>query len=130
MQFSSLKRSSSTASANKSNNSGSSQQQDELDTYLLEDTIYPDNNETFNSIHWWRDNAKRFPNLSKMARAFLAIQASSVASECVFSLGGRVISDQRANLKSVTLRKLVLSQDWLKSMEDYNWRNFAYNYEI
>ena len=43
-------------------------------------------NEDINVLNWWKDHEKDFPKLSKLARSFLSIPASSSAAERVFSI--------------------------------------------
>ena len=43
--------------------------------------------ENTNSLEWWKAHQLKFPNLSRMARDYLAIPATSVPSEQSFSLG-------------------------------------------
>jgi hypothetical protein len=54
---------------------------------------------------WWKNNQHKYPNLSRLARDFLAIPASSVPSECAFSSGRRLVSDFRCSLASETFPK-------------------------
>lgn len=61
----------------------------ELDKYLLEDQ--EPESEDFDILSWWKVNSPRFPVLSQLARDVLAIFMSSVASECAFSTGGRIL---------------------------------------
>ncbi|KAH0711976.1 hypothetical protein KY289_007935 [Solanum tuberosum] len=69
--------------------SGSLGIKSELDRYLLEDQ--EPEYEDFDILIWWKVNSPRFPILSQLARDVLAISMSSVASECAFSTGGRIL---------------------------------------
>ena len=46
----------------------------------------------------WKKNQQFFPHLSILARKYLAIPASSVPSERVFSLAGNLVSKKRARM--------------------------------
>ena len=46
---------------------------------------------------WWKSNAVKYTHLAVLALRCLAIQPTSVASERVFSLSGRVISKTNKN---------------------------------
>lgn len=103
----------------------------ELERYLDEETVPPTDDPTeFDILNWWKLNACRYPNVAKMARAILAIQASSVASESAFSTGGRIVSDQRSSFKSETVTTLMLAQDWLRSINEYKWKTSSSSYGV
>ena len=48
-----------------------------------------------------------------MARDFLAIPLSTVASESAFSCGKRILGDTRSSLTPDMLQALVCAKDWL-----------------
>lgn len=58
-------------------------------------------------LHWWKDNAVRFPIMSIFARKYLAVQGTSVPSERVFSKGGIVVSDFRTCLTPEHAEQLI-----------------------
>ena len=60
------------------------QMERQLQTYLAEPLI----SNKSDPFGWLADNAKRLPELACVARKFLAIPATSVASERVFSAAG------------------------------------------
>ena len=43
--------------------------------------------ETDDVLMWWKFNSKKYPNLSRMARDYLAIPGTSASSERLFSSG-------------------------------------------
>ncbi len=55
-------------------------------------------------LAWWKKHSGMFPNLSKMARQFLALPASSVGVERLFSAAGRMHDSFRKSTKEVTLQ--------------------------
>ena len=59
-------------------------------------------------------NADRFSILSILARDVLAVPISTVASESVFSTGGRVLDCFRSSLTPKLVEALICSQDWLR----------------
>ncbi|KAM3340617.1 hypothetical protein P3S68_028251 [Capsicum galapagoense] len=85
----------------------------EMKKYLAEE-IDPDS-EQFDILGWWKANGPRFSILVEMAHDVLAISIFSVASECAFSTGGRVIDPFRSSLTPKLVQSLICLQDWLRS---------------
>ena len=68
-----------------------------------------------NPLLWWKNRAETFPRLSKLARYYLAIQATSAPSERVFSLANMIISRLRTRLDPETAGALVFlngTKEW------------------
>jgi hypothetical protein len=63
---------------------------------------------------WWLINRESYPILSRMAFDLLAIPATSVLSEEVFSKAGDLITKRRNRLNKKTIRILMLLESWLK----------------
>ena len=84
----------------------------ELDKYLSEDN--EELSKSFDIMKWWKNNATRFPIMSRMARDLLAIPISTVASESAFSSGGRTLHDFRTSLTPTMVERLVCTNDWLR----------------
>lgn len=86
----------------------------EVDIYL-EDSLVPlSEGETVDVLKWWKRNAENYPVLAKMARDFLAIPLSSVASESTFSIASMIIDKHGSSLNPETAEGLICSKDWLK----------------
>lgn len=58
-------------------------------------------------LAWWRENQARFPLLSKVARKYMTICATSTPSERVFSAAGNIVTPLRASLKPDKVNMLV-----------------------
>ena len=71
-------------------------EENEVERYLRE-PLAPEQTLT---LDYWKQNLQRYPIISKFARAFLAVQASSVESEREFSIAGDVISINRSVYQS------------------------------
>ncbi|KAH0736593.1 hypothetical protein KY285_012300 [Solanum tuberosum] len=93
-------------------NSGSGAAKSELERYLKEDQELE--HDDFDVLSWWKVNAPRFPILSELAHDVLAIPISSVALECAFSIGGRILDRFRSSLTPKCVQSLVCAQDWLR----------------
>jgi len=76
---------------------------DEVEEYLKLSTIDPE----MNPLKWWKIHATDFPVISKLARKYLCICASSSPSERVFSLSGHIVSKKRNSLKPDKVNMLV-----------------------
>ena len=80
----------------------------ELEKYLMmpsEDQVDP--------LLWWRAQQCEYPTLSQIARDYLSIQATSVASEQAFSIAGQTISDVRNRLDGETARVILCLKSWI-----------------
>jgi hypothetical protein len=79
----------------------------ELTRYLsapLEDKVDP--------LLWWHAQQSVYPILSLMARDYLSVQATSVASEQAFSVAGQAITSQRNRLDPDTARASLCLRSW------------------
>lgn len=64
-------------------------------------------------LAWWHANQKRFLVLSKLAQKYLAIPATSTASERLFSDAGNTMTIKRTSLLPTTFEHLVfLKKNW------------------
>ncbi|EIW82968.1 hypothetical protein CONPUDRAFT_52150, partial [Coniophora puteana RWD-64-598 SS2] len=64
-------------------------------------------------------HANKFPVISRMARAFLAIPATSVSVERVFSASRHVCRDSRSSLKASTITSVMCTKKWLEDADLY-----------
>nr|GFA34683.1 zinc finger BED domain-containing protein RICESLEEPER 2 [Tanacetum cinerariifolium] len=71
----------------------------------------------FDILSWWKERQSQFPVLSIMTRDLLSVQASTVASESVFSLSGRVLSIRRTRLTPASLEMCICLKDHLDAQE-------------
>lgn len=75
----------------------------ELEAFIEEPNVAED----CNPLQWWATNRSRFPCVADVARSILAIPATSVDSERLFSKCGLVVSDRRSSLSSQHVEQLV-----------------------
>ncbi|XP_076879714.1 cytochrome b5 type B isoform X1 [Brachyhypopomus gauderio] len=75
----------------------------ELTRYIQEEPI----DANADPLAWWRVNEARFPLLSKLARKYMCICATSTPSERVFSTAGNIVSPFRSSLKPHKVNMLV-----------------------
>jgi hypothetical protein len=85
----------------------------ELDLYLEEPTL--PRTQELDIISWWQHAGIKYPTLRKIARDIMAIPVTTVASESVFSTGGRVISPHRSRLAPKTVEGLMCMQAWSRA---------------
>lgn len=69
--------------------------QHELQSYLTSPVIDSEGD----PLMWWCTKEKSLPSLSCLAKSYLAIQATSVTSERIFSYSGNIVTNKRACLK-------------------------------
>jgi len=75
----------------------------EIDSFLQE----PNEAEDANPFTWWQVNQLQYPSLAVVARSYLGVPSTSVASERVFSKCGRVCSERRSLLSPEHVEQLV-----------------------
>ena len=63
-------------------------------------------------LQWWRTNALKFPVLAVMACNYLAIPATSAASERVFSTAGNIVTKNRNRLAPSSIEQLISLNRW------------------
>nr|XP_011460276.1 PREDICTED: zinc finger BED domain-containing protein DAYSLEEPER-like [Fragaria vesca subsp. vesca]XP_011460277.1 PREDICTED: zinc finger BED domain-containing protein DAYSLEEPER-like [Fragaria vesca subsp. vesca] len=85
----------------------------EVDQYLEAALELIDDLDCFDILLWWKLNQFKYPVLAAIARDVLSIQVSTVASESVFSTGGRVVDCFRSSLTPKTAEGLICIQNWL-----------------
>ena len=64
-------------------------------------------------LSWWHTHSTEYPVLSKMAKDYLSVQASSVPCEQLFSLAGNVVSKKRNKLSESTTRACLCLRSWM-----------------
>ena len=69
----------------------------ELDYYLEEPTLH-DSYEEFDILVWWKANGLKYLILQMIARDFLAISISTIASEFSFSIVGQFVTPHCSRL--------------------------------
>ena len=82
--------------------------------------MLPSSDEEFDILAWWKTNGLKYPTLQMIARDFLAIPISTVASESAFSTSGRFLTPHHSRLRPDTLEAMMCLQDWL-------WANISSN---
>lgn len=65
-----------------------------------------------NLLHWWKEHEIEYPRLAKMARDLLAIPATSVPAERLFSKAGLTIRKHRNRLNAESARSLLCLNSW------------------
>ena len=81
----------------------------EMTSYLMTSDLEEDED----PLQWWLKHEHTFPRLSKLAKKYLSIPATSSPSERLFSVGGNIVTCHRAALKPDAVDRLVfLSMNW------------------
>jgi hypothetical protein len=81
---------------------------DEIKRYL---TCTATGEEEDNPLNFWKERCRDFPMLSKLCRVYLAISASSVPVECMFSVTGLILNGKRSSLAPYKLNYLSFIHD-------------------
>jgi len=92
-----------------------SDKRSEIDVYLSEPVA--EHHSKFDVLDYWRTNSGRFPNLSKMARDYLAVPGTSTPSERAFSGGRQLITDFRCRLSGKTITACMLLKNWIRQWD-------------
>jgi len=61
-------------------------------------------------VVWWEKNAKKFPNLSVMARQYLGCPATSATVERLFSQVGISFSPKRQRAQVATVADIIFTK--------------------
>ena len=73
--------------------------------------------ETEDPLNWWKIRSQNFPKLAKLARKYLAIPATSVSSERLFSDAGNLINAKRTNLDTKLVGQMLFLKRNIKTMQ-------------
>ena len=68
--------------------------------------------EKLDPINWWKTHKQEFPLLSSLAHNYLAIMATSVPCEQLFSIAGLTITKTRNRLNSDSVRACLCFKSW------------------
>ena len=79
------------------------QSSDEVTEYLKEDKIKFDQN----PFEWWANKKSKYPVLSRMARIYLAVPATSTPSERLFSDAGNLLTSKRSKINSELFKRII-----------------------
>jgi hypothetical protein len=60
-----------------------------------------------NPLIWWSEKKESFPILSGLARKYLAVSATSTASERLFSDAGNLLTNKRTRMKPKLFKKMM-----------------------
>ena len=86
------------------------QLKDEVSAYMAKECISIDSN----PLAWWKDNESVYPNVAMLAHCYLAVPATSVPSERVFSTAGDIVTANRSALTTDNVDKLIFLKKNLK----------------
>jgi hypothetical protein len=68
-----------------------------------------------NVLGWWKHHANEYPCLARIARDYLAIPATSVPAERVFSGGADLVTKKRGSLNEDTIQAHLSLGSWMDS---------------
>ncbi|KAF4530311.1 hypothetical protein B566_EDAN017646 [Ephemera danica] len=79
--------------------------EDEFEMYVKEKTA--DYKASRNPLFWWKNYEVKYPTISKLAKRYLCIPATSAPSERVFSTAGNIITAKRNCLAPENVEMLI-----------------------
>ena len=92
----------------------------ELDSYLEEPVLFNQSNiSNFDILGYWKSIRVKYPTLQRIAKDFLVILISTVASSA-FSIGEQFLTPHRSKLNEDIIEALICSQDWLRNEIESN----------
>ena len=71
---------------------------------------------TQDPLYWWKSNRHLFPMLARTARKWLCVNATSTASERVFSGCGIALSAKRSSMNGSTLKSQIMIRQNMKGL--------------
>nr|GMD86551.1 zinc finger BED domain-containing protein DAYSLEEPER isoform X1 [Ipomoea batatas]GME13967.1 zinc finger BED domain-containing protein DAYSLEEPER isoform X1 [Ipomoea batatas] len=80
-------------------------------------------------LEWWKVNGTCYPRLSLMARDFLAVQATAVAPEELFSSKGVEIDRQRFATSHETAQSMLCVKSWIEGGFKLMYKSTEIDYE-
>jgi hypothetical protein len=83
----------------------------ELTVYLDSDNVVAYDDE-FDVLNWWHEHKLTYPVLSILAKDIITVPVSTVSSESIFSLTGRIIEERRRRLGADSVEMLICTKDW------------------
>lgn len=86
--------------------------EDEIQMFLKEKT-----DRTADPMQWWRSNQSKYPNVKLLARKYLAIPATQVSSERLFSTAGNVVTSKRGTLSQCHVEELTFLHEFVKKQQ-------------
>ena len=69
-------------------------------------------------LDYWKENRERYPILHLIAKDYLSMMPTSVASERSFSLAGLTITDIRSSLNPNTANQTTCLSSWQKLLKN------------
>ena len=66
-------------------------------------------------LAWWSQHGHIFPRISVLAKKYLAVPASSVPAERVFSLAGNLVNKKRARMSPDTIDTMIFMNRNMKA---------------
>lgn len=64
-------------------------------------------------LEWWKNNQGVYPILARLAKDYLAVQATSAPSERIFSVASRIIGARRSRMgPDIAGKVLYVSENW------------------